>query len=336
MGMPGRKYTAGSGYRYGFNGKEKASEITSDDYDYAARIYDGKLGRFLSVDPLQTKYSYITPYHFAGNNPTASIDSDGRDTIRFVSTVTIFSPITGPSGLKVGGASFASSEVTIQPAKGKDIFYIVNVTIIESANGSSYPSGKTTEFSPNANLKENGGLLTGTGITKSQSNIPFIDVNDPDAISLAKIAPEELISYLEKHNIKEYGGLRLEKAGQAVSAFASEFVGAVFLVVDGVSGLRGLLSNEGIIYERIDKTGNIVKPYVGQAKSDTRFFERQKEHARANPNSDFEYKIIDRGTPGKNLNSKEQKALDARGGPTNKSNPNGGTSNKKNVIKKTG
>jgi len=50
---------------------------------------------------------------------------------------------------------------------------------------------------------------------------------------------------------------------------------------------------------------------------------------------DFEYEKIDKGKPGKDLNQKEQKHLDSKGGPTNKSNPNGGTSNKKNVIKKT-
>ena len=60
----------------------------------------------------------------------------------------------------------------------------------------------------------------------------------------------------------------------------------------------------------------------------------EAEHARANPKANFDFKKIDKGKPGRDLNLKEQKALDARGGPTNKSNPNGGTSNKKNVIKK--
>jgi hypothetical protein len=45
--------------------------------------------------------------------------------------------------------------------------------------------------------------------------------------------------------------------------------------------------------------------------------------------------VIDNGTAGKELDAKEQAAIDARGGPTNKSNLEGGTSNKKNVIKKT-
>jgi RHS repeat-associated protein len=92
--------------------------------------------------------------------------------------------------------------------------------------------------------------------------------------------------------------------------------------------------NKGVIYLRTDKAGGL-KPYVGQAKSLERYAERQAEHARANPKSDFEFEIIDKGKQGRNLDLKEQKAIDARGGPTNKSNPNGGLSNKKNVIKKS-
>ena len=96
-------------------------------------------------------------------------------------------------------------------------------------------------------------------------------------------------------------------------------------------------SQDGIIFERTDQIGNLDS-YVGQSKSEERYTKRQGEHARANPDSDFEFKIIDRGNPeGKfptDLDIKEQRALDARGGPKNKSNPQGGTSNKKNVIRK--
>ena len=97
------------------------------------------------------------------------------------------------------------------------------------------------------------------------------------------------------------------------------------------------LFGEGFIYLRKDKSGNL-KEYVGQAKNKERYLKRQKEHARANPNSDFDFDVLDRGNAkGRHptdLDKKEQRHLDRRGGPTNKSNPNGGTSNKKNVIKK--
>jgi RHS repeat-associated protein len=83
MQMVGRKYTATSGaeYRFGFNGKEKASEISSDDYDFGARVYDGRLGRWLSVDPLASKYPGNSVYNFCSGNPIYYIDPDGAENI---------------------------------------------------------------------------------------------------------------------------------------------------------------------------------------------------------------------------------------------------------------
>ena len=50
-----------------------------NQYDYGFRIYNPRLGRFLSVDPLVRTYPYYTPYHFAGNSPMAFVDLDGAE-----------------------------------------------------------------------------------------------------------------------------------------------------------------------------------------------------------------------------------------------------------------
>jgi len=42
-------------------------------------IYDPRIGRFLSVDPLAEKYAYYTPYQFAGNMPIEASDLDGLE-----------------------------------------------------------------------------------------------------------------------------------------------------------------------------------------------------------------------------------------------------------------
>jgi RHS repeat-associated protein len=81
MMMPGRTYSAQTGYRYGFNGKENDNEIKGEgnQQDYGMRIYDPRLGRFLSVDPLTKDYPWYTPYQFAGNKPVWCIDLDGLE-----------------------------------------------------------------------------------------------------------------------------------------------------------------------------------------------------------------------------------------------------------------
>jgi RHS repeat-associated protein len=65
----------------GFNGKENDNDISGigNFQDYGLRMYDTRLGRFISEDPLTSDYPYYTPYQFAGNTPTKFIDLDGGE-----------------------------------------------------------------------------------------------------------------------------------------------------------------------------------------------------------------------------------------------------------------
>jgi len=72
------------GIDYAFNGKEKVDEIdnvTGSDYDYGMRMYDARIARFVSVDPLTKKYPELTPYQFAENTPIRAIDLDGLEKV---------------------------------------------------------------------------------------------------------------------------------------------------------------------------------------------------------------------------------------------------------------
>ncbi|RYG59301.1 hypothetical protein EON64_20375, partial [archaeon] len=75
----------GKGYRYGFNGKEYDNEVYGEgnEQDYGMRIYDPRIGKFLSVDPITRKYPELTPYQFASNRPIDGIDLDGLEYTRF-------------------------------------------------------------------------------------------------------------------------------------------------------------------------------------------------------------------------------------------------------------
>ena len=83
--QPGRHYPGdGAGYRYGFNGMEKDDEVNSSSgtsYDFGARQYDARLGRWLSRDPLEIKYTDLSPYNFAANSPIIFNDPDGQEIV---------------------------------------------------------------------------------------------------------------------------------------------------------------------------------------------------------------------------------------------------------------
>lgn len=62
---------------------EKDDEVYGDynSYDFGARLYDPRLGRWMAVDPLAMKYSDLSPYSFAGNCPVLFIDPNGKEII---------------------------------------------------------------------------------------------------------------------------------------------------------------------------------------------------------------------------------------------------------------
>ena len=52
---------------------------TKNSLDFGARVYDPRLGRWLSRDPSESKYPGINTYNFALNNPLIFDDPDGED-----------------------------------------------------------------------------------------------------------------------------------------------------------------------------------------------------------------------------------------------------------------
>jgi RHS repeat-associated protein len=71
-------------FRFAFNDKELDNEVYGfgNFQDYGARMYNTRLGRFISADPIiitEKKYPWYSSYQFAGNKPINSIDLDGKE-----------------------------------------------------------------------------------------------------------------------------------------------------------------------------------------------------------------------------------------------------------------
>jgi RHS repeat-associated protein len=90
--LPGRKWepTSTDKYRFGFNGKENTDEIYGEGngIDFGARIYDGRLGRWMSLDPLQAKYQSLSPFSYGANNPIYYIDVNGKENVLYLAFLT--------------------------------------------------------------------------------------------------------------------------------------------------------------------------------------------------------------------------------------------------------
>ncbi|MCU0443106.1 MAG: hypothetical protein MUE96_11970 [Bacteroidia bacterium] len=69
-------------------GKLKAMDTTSQKgglidpvafaYDFGARMYDARIGRFITIDPENKLYPELSPYSFVNNSPLIFVDHKGR------------------------------------------------------------------------------------------------------------------------------------------------------------------------------------------------------------------------------------------------------------------
>ena len=62
-----------------FTGHEKESDLAEGIYTTEYRLYDARVGRWLSVDPLWEKYVGMSPYNYCAGNPVKLVDPDGRE-----------------------------------------------------------------------------------------------------------------------------------------------------------------------------------------------------------------------------------------------------------------
>ena len=128
--MPGRSYTAGTGYRYGFNGQEKVDEIEGENnfIEFKYRMHDPKLARFISIDPLNKQFPWNSTYSFAENTPIIGKELEGRE-IQVSNTGKIYS---GPFDIKaVNANNIRNEQYKVVDFIAKTTKYVKDQTFLE-------------------------------------------------------------------------------------------------------------------------------------------------------------------------------------------------------------
>ncbi|MCD9611929.1 RHS repeat-associated core domain-containing protein [Tenacibaculum maritimum] len=80
MLVPNRHGQADS-YRYGFQGQEKDDEVKGEgnSINYKFRMHDPRVGRFLSIDPLESSFPWNSPYAFSENVVIHATELEGAE-----------------------------------------------------------------------------------------------------------------------------------------------------------------------------------------------------------------------------------------------------------------
>jgi RHS repeat-associated protein len=186
--MPNRTYSVPS-YRYGFNGKENDNDVKGEgnQIDYGMRIYDPRLGLWLSKDALQSKHPYMSPYNFCYSNPLILLDPDGKDVIiqdqkgNKVAVVKADGKIIAEKGKENSWEVHSYQEAQAYLAgKGNLTFLeknsratIIRITTEINENGSGFTAGHTVLTGKD--LNKDGKLemaeVTGAHVTSSEIGI---------------------------------------------------------------------------------------------------------------------------------------------------------------------
>ena len=172
MEMPGRTFNPDK-YKFGFNGKLNDNEVygvTGSFQDYGMRMYDTRVCRFISVDPLTKKYPMLTPYQFASNSPIRMIDLDGKEGVVPV-------PSTAPdaviSNLPANGNYEVSTKFKYSPTS--------NTPLTPSTEVETKAEIKDPESNPLSSIARNMGRLSSAyldykaKITSTSTSRPTIE-----------------------------------------------------------------------------------------------------------------------------------------------------------------
>ncbi|MGK0316657.1 MAG: RHS repeat-associated protein [Saprospiraceae bacterium] len=195
-------------------------------YDYGFRIYDSRIARFMSVDPLTTSYPELTPYQFAGNSPITFLDGDGREIIIYLSNGQSFkySPF-----MKVPNDHFAKKVIeSLNAISGTEEGSSVINQLINSDKRYHLKQSDIL-FNPDPTNKQNDGLTTASfGLGESSE----IDQEFEKMMSVGDYKKgQELLEKTNDHFIGAYGG-NIDKAWN-VNGINLDYVKMDFTVMLG-------------------------------------------------------------------------------------------------------
>ncbi|WP_430902490.1 RHS repeat domain-containing protein [Paraflavitalea sp. sgz302552] len=257
MLMPNRSFTAGSQFRYGFNGKENDNDVkgTGNQQDYGMRIYDPRIGKFLSVDPLTKSFPWYTPYQFAGNIPIAAIDLDGEEQKIMINWFDANGNVTKSKLVKFDFINVNKLYNSLRLGLNSETTYTLEGTKFNSTNAKfssgfeEYRKGTGNPRNPySAPIRPKTGILT-FNITTNDDGSENINITYKNsAISMKEVYADAIRGFSSVVNVT---GTSIEALGYGTSALPGAQEPGLILIGIG-KGVGTLGDGIGILGDLVD------------------------------------------------------------------------------------
>ncbi|MEP7269437.1 MAG: RHS repeat-associated core domain-containing protein, partial [Saprospiraceae bacterium] len=218
-------------------GKELNNDHGIGLYDYGARWYDPSIGRFPSVDPIISKFPYLTPYNYASNDPVGKIDLWGLQGVQFteVQKGKTVRAVEADVYIGVGEKGFTNKEAasiskTLNTAydtkiDGQKVDFRFNVKTFE-ANKKSDFDAKANQINKSSKIETADGKASITGVVIGKGELK--DRNQGGTIENKVTIRNDV--YDLKHTVTHEVGhfMLLGSANQPQSKLQHENAGGIF------------------------------------------------------------------------------------------------------------
>lgn len=280
MLVPERHHTD-TRYRYGFQGQEKDDEVKGEgnSINFTFRMYDPRVGRFFTKDPLEYKYPWYTPYQFAGNKPIQFIELEGlEESLSWLAKKTKAVLTVGIGADCKAGVLFASSGVIGGAYLAADIYdnyafvfskeayaTLVSQGVSTSKQKPGPENGGSWNFGFDIGVSLSGGVRWGdyTHVSDLQSTEKSFDVNGgPVDVSFIKPGDDGSIQGIEIGGGLSFGGgIGMKNTESKVLAFGDKSLDKLQdTLIDSVLKSTFTLGNTFIVPSLVEtKTGIDLK-----------------------------------------------------------------------------
>jgi len=244
MLLPNR-HESSNAYRYGFNGMGKDDEVSGEanSYDFGARMYNPRVGRFLSNDPIIQPHQ--STYLYAANNPIYFIDLNGQDNIIYM----VLIPSKDPKLSKIDANKIAKEANLMY----KELGLKTTVKVFDENSRGQFNESymdKTDSYAvigSNEQVTERTGLPAATGLenAKSHGNVIGVNINVGDEYSsLPFTSDNQMFAFAIVHG----SGHNAEPLSSDIHGFKTD--------VDLDEDYVNFMSEGAVTAALFDKTGN--------------------------------------------------------------------------------